>query len=137
MANDIYKGGIQRLISGGIDLDTDTIKVMLVRGYTPNVSTHVYVSDVTGAGTVVARSSALTSVSVTNGVFDAADVTFTSVAATSSTAYLILYKDTGSDATSPLIAVIDTATGLPVTPDGNNINVAWDNGSNKIINWDA
>lgn len=34
---------------------------------------------------------------------------------------------------SPLIAFIDTATGLPVTPNGGDITVAWDSGANKIF----
>jgi hypothetical protein len=46
---------------------------------------------------------------------------------------LVIYKDTGMASTSPLIAYIDTATGLPYTPSGGNIDVAWDNGSNKIF----
>jgi hypothetical protein len=32
-----------------------------------------------------------------------------------------------------LIAYIDTATGLPVTPNGQNITVSFDNGSNRIF----
>jgi hypothetical protein len=34
--------------------------------------------------------------------------------------------DTGTAATSPLVAYIDTGvTGLPVTPNGGNITVTW------------
>ncbi len=32
-----------------------------------------------------------------------------------------------------LIAYIDTATGMPVTPNGGDITIAWDNGANKIF----
>ena len=39
----------------------------------------------------------------------------------------------GTEATSPLIAYIDTATGLPITPNGGDIIVTWDNGTNKIF----
>ena len=46
---------------------------------------------------------------------------------------IIIYKDTGTEATSPLIAMIDTATGLPITPNGGDIIVTWDNGVNKIF----
>jgi len=34
---------------------------------------------------------------------------------------------------SPLIAYIDTATGLAVTPNGGDITIAWDSGANKIF----
>ena len=46
---------------------------------------------------------------------------------------LVIYKDTGTESTSPLIMYIDTATGLPVTPNGGDITVTWDNGTNKIF----
>jgi hypothetical protein len=43
-----------------------------------------------------------------------------------------VWKNTGSDATSRLLLFFDTATGLPVTPNGGNIAVTWDNGANRI-----
>ena len=46
---------------------------------------------------------------------------------------LILYQHTGTDATARLIAYIDTATGLPVTPNGGDITIVWDDGPNKIF----
>ena len=61
----------------------------------------------------------------TNGTFDAADSTFSAVSGASVEA-LVIYIDTGSAATSPLVAYIDTGvTGLPVTPNGGDIAVAW------------
>jgi len=99
-----------------------------------NLATHQYLSDVTGAGgTLVATSANLASKSAAAGVADAADITFTAVAAGAACPYLIIYKDTGTAGTSPLIAYIDTATGLPVTPNGGDITVAFDNGANKIF----
>jgi hypothetical protein len=138
VANKVFKQGIQGLINGGIDLDTDVIKIALVKSYTPNLSTHRWLSDLTtSGGVVVATSVALTSVTCTDGVFDAADVTFTSVGAGAAAQYLIFYKDTGTPSTSALILCIDTATGLPVTPDGGNIALTFDNTANRICNWDA
>jgi hypothetical protein len=46
---------------------------------------------------------------------------------------IAIYQDTGNEATSRLIAYIDTATGLPVTPNGGDINLNWDTGVNKIF----
>ena len=58
-------------------------------------------------------------------VFDGADVTFTTVTGASVEA-LLIYIDTGTAATSPLVAYIDTGvTNLPVTPNGGNITIAW------------
>jgi hypothetical protein len=90
-----------------------------------------FLSDVTGAG-IVATSPALTTKTFTNGVFDADDTSFTGVTGDQSEA-LIVYIDTGTSTTSRLMLFIDTASaGLPVTPNGGAVNVAWDNGASKI-----
>lgn len=135
MANALYDLGRQGFLDGSIDWDTDTIKVVLVRGYTVNLATHQFLSDVTGGGggTIVATSAALGSKTVAAGVADAADVTFTAVASGAAIPYIIVYKDTGTATTSRLIAYIDTATNLPVTPNGGDIVVQWDNAANRIF----
>ena len=133
MANVLFPLYKQALLgNGGISLSADTIKVVLVdtASYTYSAS-HQYLSDVP-SGMRVATSSALSTKTVTGGVFDADDVTLSSVTGAQSEA-LVLYKDTGNEATSPLIAYIDTATGLPVTPNGGNITISWSNGSSKIF----
>lgn len=120
----------------------DTIKCFLVdaASYTPNLATHQFLSDVAAAarkgnsgGTTAADAPTLGTKTVTAGVADAADVTITAVPAGAALEYILLFKDTGVEATSPLIALIDTATGLPVTPNGGDITIAWDNGANKIF----
>ena len=65
-------------------------------------------------------------------MFDAADVTFPEVSGNSVEA-IVLFKDTGDPATSPLIAFIDSGTGIPVSPNGGDIAVAWDNGASRIF----
>lgn len=91
-----------------VDLNTDTIKVLLVDGYTFD-STDKYVSDITAApgATIVARSGALTSPTVTSGTFDAADITVAAVPTGHTITDVIVYNDTGVDASSPVIAHID------------------------------
>ena len=62
----------------------------------------------------------------TNGVFDGADLTFTSVSGAQSEALIIFVKNAGANTTWRLVAYLDTSiTGLPVTPNGGNITVAW------------
>ena len=133
MANALYDKGRQGFLEGSIDWDTDTIKVVLIdtADYTVNLATHQYLSDIPAAARV-ATSTALSGKTVTNGVADADDLTLSAVSGDPSEA-LVIYQDTGTEGTSRLIAYIDTATGLPVTPNGGDINVAWDNGSNKIF----
>lgn len=133
MANALYDKGREAFLTAAINWSSDNIKIVLVDAadYTVNLATHQFLSDITGVGRV-ATSGNLASKTVAAGVADAADVTFTAVTGDQSEA-VVIYKDTGSAATSPLIAYIDTATGLPVTPNGADITVTWDNGSNKIF----
>ncbi|WP_075908877.1 hypothetical protein [Mycobacteroides chelonae] len=130
MVNALYEKGREAFLTGQINWMSDNIKVAAVDAtYTPNVAAHQFLSDITG---VVATSANLSGKSSTGGVADAADITFASVTG-STIVRLVIYKDTGTAGTSRLIAVIDTATGLPVTPDGTNINTTWDNSSNRIF----
>lgn len=133
MANTLYDKARERFLRGQINWDTDTMKVALIdkNVYTPNFTSHQYLSDVSGSA-IIAAGVTLTGKSSTDGAADANDVTFTAVTGVESEA-LLIYKDTGDGATSPLIALIDSATGLPITPNGGDIIVVWDNGANKIF----
>jgi hypothetical protein len=132
MANALYDSGRNAFLTGDIDWVADTIKVVLVDAadYTVNLSTHDFLDDVT-AGARVATAT-LASKTATAGVADAADTTFSTVSGDVSEA-LVIYKDSGVESTSQLIAYIDTATGLAVTPNGGDIVVQWDSGANKIF----
>ena len=104
-------------------------------GHTVNLTAHVFLSDIP-IGARVSASGNLTSKTTNSprgGVFDAADVTFSSVPAGSPCEAVVIFKDTGTASTSPLIAFIDTATGLPVTPNGADIQIQWDNGRFRIF----
>lgn len=132
MANALYDGGREGILDGTISVSSAAVQALLATaGYTPNAATHRNVSDV-GSGNIVARSSAFTTKTETAGVFDTADITFPAVTG-SAAPYIILYVNSGTDSTSRLIGIIDTATGLPVTPNGGDITVTWDNGANKIF----
>ena len=134
MANVIYPLYKEALISGGsnVNLSSGTVKIILVdtADYTYSAA-HNFLDDVAAAGRV-ATTAALGTKTVTNGVFDAADTSFATVTGDTSEA-LVIYVDTGVESTSTLVAYIDTATGLPVTPNGNNINLTFDSGANKIF----
>lgn len=125
MANAIYPKYKEALLDAFTDIDLQnlTAKVALIDTGTYTYSdTHDFFNDVTG---VVGTPQTLTTKSVTNGVFDAADVTFTSVTGNSVEA-LLIYIDTGVSSTSRLVAYIDTdVTGLPVTPNGGDITITW------------
>lgn len=133
MANTLYDAARQRFLEAQINWMTDTVKVILVStsAYTAQVGVHQYLSDVASSARI-AGPVTLTSKATTGGAADAADCTFVSVSGNSIGA-IIIYVDTGVESTSPLIAYIDTATGLPITPNGGDIIVTWDNGTNKIF----
>lgn len=127
-----YGKGLEKFLNGDIDWTNDDIKVSAVDTgvYTVNTTTHEFRSDLSG---VIATSGNLASKTATLGVADAADVVLSGVTGDSIEA-IVIWKDTGSNATSPLIAYIDSASsGLPVTPNGGTITIAWDNGANKIF----
>ena len=133
MANRLYDLGRESFLKGEISWSGDNIKICLVDSadYTPNTATDQFLSDVTGAG-IVATSANLASKTTAAGVADAADVTFSSVTG-DVCEYIVVYQDTGVAGTSRLIALVDTATGLPVTPNGGDISVSWDAGADKIF----
>lgn len=106
------------------NLSTGTVNVALIDTgtYTYSAAHQFWTS---ASGSAVGTPQVIGTKTFTNGVFDGADVTFTAVTGNSAEA-LIIYIDTGTAATSPLVAFIDTGvTGLPVTPNGGNINVVW------------
>jgi hypothetical protein len=123
MANRAYKPFKVLLLKGDIDLENDTIKAALIdtADYTFDQA-HDFLNDASAG--IVGAPQTLANKTFTDGVFNADDVTFPTVSGDPCEA-VILYKDTGNPATSPLIAYIDTATGLPVTPNGGNVAVQW------------
>lgn len=134
MANQLYGLGRNKFLTGDIAYDSDTIKVDLIDAddYTVSIDTHEFHDTGTVPSAAIVTTATLTTKSATLGVADAADTVFSAVTGDVSEA-LLIWKDTGTPATSPLIAYIDTATGLPVTPNGGDITVTWDDGANKIF----
>jgi phage tail sheath gpL-like len=133
MANALYAKGRESFLKGEISWSADNIKTVLVdtATYSVDLANHQFLSDIP-AGERVATSANLTNKTTVAGVADADDVTYTAVSGDQSEA-LVIYQDTGTPSTSRLIAYIDSATGLPVTPNGGDIQVQWDNGASKIF----
>lgn len=132
MANALYDKARERLLRGQFDWINDTMNCVLVDNgtYTVNLTTHEFYN-AAQAG-VIAGPVALASKAIVAGAADANDVTFSSVSGASIES-IIIYKSVTNPADSPLLAYIDTATGLPITPNGGDIIVTWDNGPNKIF----
>lgn len=127
MPNAVYPKYKEAIIGGGtnVDLLTGTVKVALVDTGTYTYSaTHQFLTSLTGVvGTAQTIPATKT---VTDGLFKTTgNNTFTGVSGASVEA-LVLYIDTGTPATSRLVAFIDTGvTGLPVTPNSGDITITW------------
>jgi len=130
MANAIYPKWKEALLQNSADSDLDGtgttgVYVALVDTgtYTYN-SAHEFYSSLSG---IVGTDQEIGATkSYTNGVFDGADVTFTSVSGATVEALVLYRKNAGANTTWRLIAYIDTGvTGLPVTPNGGNISISW------------
>ena len=135
MANTLYNIAREKFLTGNMDWSSDTFKVALVHvatgAYTFS-ATHTSLGNI-GANTINGSGGAQTLISKTfaDGAAGAANATFTSVPVGSTIEAIVIYRDEG--ATTTLVAYIDTATGLPITPNGGDIIVTWDTGVNKIF----
>lgn len=118
------------LDSSAPDLTTVNVAATLVNtttDYTVDLVNHEFFSSVTDYLAVTPVN--LTGKSITDGVFDSTlDVVFSSVAIDGSKDVdaIVIFYDTGTPATSPLIAYYDQFT--PVTPNGGDITIQF-NGS--------
>jgi hypothetical protein len=126
MANTIYPKGKKAILDGDVDFLTDTIKIVLCDATVTYNSAHDFLNDI-AAGDRVATSGALASRTTTDGQFDAADVTFSALSGNTVTSW-ILYRDSGTESTSQLIAFFDTVSGggaLSFTPNGGNFTLVF------------
>lgn len=134
MANALFDKGREAFLGGDLDWDANSIKLVFVdhADDTPNVSTDDFLDDIAGAARV-STSGALANKTKTNGVADADDITVNTVTGDPFESVVGFNDSPGTEAAKNLIFYIDTATGLPMTPNGGNITVQWDSGANKIF----
>lgn len=129
-----------KIMDGSIDLDTDNINVSLhTSSLTPNIDTQTFYSDITASEVSSANGYTTKGVSLASkavaidttddeGTFDAADVTWSS--STITARYACIWKNTGTNTTSPLIAYVDF--GSDKTSDNGNFIITWS--SEGILN---
>ena len=136
MASSLYAKGREKCLSNvlsnsiGWDSDED-VRVMLVKSTYSFADSDEFVVDLGSNDN--GRSASLTTLTSTNGIADAADISLVATSAVACNA-LVLFVHTGADATAPLLGYIDTATGLPITPGaGATINIVWASTTNKIF----
>lgn len=130
MANALYPLWKEALLQSSADADLDGtgstgVFVALVDTGTYTYSAaHQFYSSLSG---IVGTDQEIGATkSYTNGVFDGADCVFSAVSGATVEALVLYRKNAGANTTWRLVAYIDTGvTGLPVTPNGGDINVAW------------
>lgn len=140
MASTQYTLGLRKILDGTVNLVSHDLKMVMVDldDYTPNLDTDEFLSAIT-AGARVATSPNLggksfsidTTPNPDEIVFDCNDFVFSSVSGDPTEA-LVLYRDTGDPATSPLIAFFDGAS-VAITPNGNNVNCVIN--ANGLMRW--
>lgn len=124
MANAIYPKYKEALLSGSSNTGLNgTVNCTLVTGDYTYSATDEFITAIS-AGYRVATM-ALDNKTFTNGTFDADNAEYTSVTGAEVTS-IVIWIDTGVEATSRLVAYIDTdVTNLPVTPNGGDILITW------------
>lgn len=132
MANALRDTGREAFLGGDLDWDAHNIKLFLYNEDADAFNAADDNLDDIVAGARIATSGNFASKTKTSGVADAADVVLTAVSG-ATVESVEIYRDTGTESTSTLIANIDTATGLVLTPNGGDVTVQWDEGSNKIF----
>lgn len=133
MANTVYPKFKKRCATTGGNVLAGTVRAQLVDlgAYTYSAA-HEFLSELP-SGARIGAPVTLTGKTVSDeGVFDAADMTVSGLVSAPSIEALVLYVDTGDEATSPLMTIVDTATGLPIPAGATGGTVAWSNGADRI-----
>lgn len=132
--SDIYPSARTLAATTGIGWLTSNIKIVLVDAVYVYDEAHDFLDDV-AAGARVVTSGNLATKTVTGGVCDADDVTFSSLSGNDVTG-IIVYVDSGVEATSSLLVYYDRlSTGglIDFPPSGQDATVRWSNSSTKMF----
>ena len=126
MPNENYSLGRQKVVAGTVLLLSDNLKVVLVdAAYSPDTSEtgDEFLADIPSGARIVTSGNLASKTALPNGFLDFADPVFTGAAAGKTILGGVLYKDTGSAATSPLLSRFDQGGGLPLLTDSTDITM--------------
>lgn len=134
MSTFMYDKGRENFAKGQVDWTTGDIRLVFVDTtlYTVNAATDATLADIAAGARVATSAAGLTSPTATLGVMDAADHTINSVSGAQFAAIVVIKYDSVTPDNSLLLFYIDNYSGLPATPNGGNITVAFPNDTNKI-----
>lgn len=116
--------------------DTSDVNIGAPGAYTSggvvvNLTLGVFLQDVDACR--VGTDAAIVGTAVAGGIAGATAATVWTSVSGATVEAVIIYKDTANAATSRLICLIDTATGLPLTPGGGSVTATWLTTGNKIF----
>lgn len=127
--NTSYPKGMEKLLSGQIDLSDGTLRAALVPTAYTYSAAHEYLDQV---GPRIGTDVALTNTSVAGGVLGADDLAFGVIPTGSTAKGVVIYKNTGNPATSPLLLHYDQLQGFPMATNGGAIDIPWDDDVRRI-----
>lgn len=130
MANKLYPKWKEALLqhTANSDLDSSGVDgvyaVLIDTGVYTYSDSHEFYSS--AASAAIGTPVELTSKTFVDGIFDAADPIWTSVSGATAEAVILFRQNSGANTTWRLVVYLDSSiTGLPVTPNGGDINAAW------------
>jgi len=139
MANKLYDKGREAFGNAQINWSSDDIIALLIDtdDYTVDLTTDQYLSDIpiiarVAGGTLATKVSLGNCINV-GGVMSADDTTFPTVTGDICKAIILCKRDVDNFENSLLIAYIDDAGGLPITPGGVDILILWATTADKIF----
>lgn len=131
----VYLRALRRFAEGNVNWETDTIKLALLSSsYTPDLDNHDYFNDVsayeisgsgyTAGGATLANRSFTVDTANDRVYLNADNVSWAS--ATFTARYAVVYKDTGTASTSPILVLIDFGQDYSVS--GATFSIEWSSG---------
>lgn len=137
MANTAYPLGLDKFVSGQISWTSDTIKLAAVDSTYTYSAVHEFYDAVSPStlGTVQTITGRAV---LTGGVLDGDSVNYPGVILGETVTGLVIYKDTGNTATSPLLFFMDTnddGTTISRAGDGSTIVVLWSSTAQRIVDF--
>lgn len=131
MASAIYNYAKVKILQGDIDFDLPINVALVTSSYTQNIDTEDFYSDITGeatngsgyttGGITLSSTTVILDTTDDEAAFDAADITWSSSSITARGA--VMYRNTGTPASSPLIAYFDF--GSDKTSANGAFTIAW------------
>jgi hypothetical protein len=130
MASVVYNSAKTGFLKADIDLDSPCNVALVLSGYSPDIDAHDFFDDITNeasgagytaGGITLSSTTVIKDTTDDEAAFDAADITWSTSTITARGA--VLYRNTGTAATSPLIAYFDF--GSDKSSSAGNFTIAW------------